>query len=114
MWHPIMQIKYKVFLTSAGVALDSTSIDKDYTERLAKLIRSIRPYVLRFLLPSCLSFEAFHGENIFCSQWTGGMMLTERTPPLLISKYPLCIRPRPDLTGLYVPNEYMMEIVVRF
>ena len=43
-WHPLMNIKYKVFLSASGVPPNSTNADRDFTERLATLIRTIRPY----------------------------------------------------------------------
>ncbi len=45
MWHPIMRMKYKIFLSAGGVDPNSNKIDEEYAERLVKLIRAIRPYL---------------------------------------------------------------------
>lgn len=81
MWHPIMYVKYKVFLTSAGVSLDSKNMDKDYVERLVNLIKGIRPYGAA-MLSRCRSPNVVvsHGAITSSSQWIVGTTPTESTP----------------------------------
>lgn len=80
MWHPIMYVKYKVFLTSAGVSLDSKNMDKDYVERLVNLIKGIRPYGAVMLGSYCSSdVIVSHGAITSFSQWIVGTTPTEST-----------------------------------
>jgi len=83
--HPINAVKYKVFLSSAGVASGSKQIDEDYADRLALLIRSVRPY-----------------------RWAKHFLLA------LDHWYDVDGRRRDDLTGLYTPNDYMMSICEKY
>lgn len=112
MWHPIMYVKYKVFLSSAGVPLDSKNMDKDYVERLVNLIKGIRPYGALVQLGSAYT-TVFLGAITSCWPWTAGMILTESMSIVRLILAESTFRARPDLTGLHVPNTYMMDVVVR-
>jgi len=82
--HPINYFKYHVFMTAAGVSSPETA-DQQYVERLVKVIKHIRPYPWgKHFL---LGMDHWYDNN--------------------------GIR-RPELTGLYVPNEYVISTAQKY